>query len=149
MFALSDKIPFHVQLSGTSTSLKDFMPPSYESQSKSNGSERIEGTGDGKSWKERTIQVEVVRQILVLANGHRSWTTIVLGEAQLTQILPPEHGSADRDDQIHLHWEGSVQCRNSVRIASFNVGKLVFKVSHHFGRLVACSDTHILRILSS
>jgi len=107
VYALSDTIPFHVNLTGSLRSLREFLPqPGKDSF---------------------PIHVHILRQTCVEVNGEKAWRNSIIGDGTVRGIPPPFSNitSASRDGS--LDWEGEIQISKSVHIGGFNAGNLAIK----------------------
>ncbi|KAJ7145701.1 hypothetical protein C8R44DRAFT_655621 [Mycena epipterygia] len=103
IFGLDDTIPFHVQLTGSVSSLREFLPES----------------GDTASPGKTTISGTLVRQIIVDINGRRASRSFVVGHAKLASSPP---GAAADAHEASLDWDGEVRCKADTLIGAFNAG---------------------------
>ncbi|KAK7029894.1 hypothetical protein R3P38DRAFT_2524578 [Favolaschia claudopus] len=97
IFGLDDTIPFHVQLSGSVSSLRQFLPT------------------DTKA----TITGSLVRQITVDINGRRTTRQVLIGDAKM---IPRPPGATASADEISLDWDGEVQARADTMVGMFDAG---------------------------
>jgi len=122
IFAITDTIPFHVQLFAPLPSLGALTipPPTTDRQ------HPLSLSSPAKD--EPFIRVFLLRQIIVSAFEQRAWRTCVIGEANLRSLPPlsldlhPQSGDCETVD-----WEGEVRCDQSVQVGGFNVGNLTVK----------------------
>ncbi len=91
IFSFSDIIPFHVQLSGPLSSLRQFFPQVPSSPS---------------SQQQSTVTVTILRQIAVDVRGTRSWKNTTIGEGKIRPVPPASYSQSGSS----LDWEGEVQC---------------------------------------
>ena len=118
IYAISDVIPFHVQLRAPVQSLNALIigPPAASSSTKAS---RSDSTTKDKGHG--FIRVFLLRQIIVCVHGQRAWRTCTIGEGAL-RLLPS-------NDEQTMDWEGEVKCEEgSVDAGGFNTGNLVVKV---------------------
>ena len=132
IFALSDTIHFHVQLTGPLSSLRHFLPPpTLEPVASSTVSTKFNKKRNCIPPKP-TIRVFLLRQITVEVRGQKAWRDRNLGEGKLWP-LPPGASSVNSphwdSQEASLDWEGEVRCRENITIGGFNAGKAVVKVS--------------------
>ncbi|KAL0960782.1 hypothetical protein HGRIS_005803 [Hohenbuehelia grisea] len=145
IFAVSDTIPFHVQLTGPISSLRAFLPhpvpetvPSSPASSFSSPSFSLpppipppkRGRTRTLVPPKPTIRVFLLRQIAVEVRAQKAWRNCTLGEGKLWP-LPPRATSTDclisADEDAHLDWEGEVRCREDIIVGGFNAGKVTVK----------------------
>jgi len=130
IFALSDTIHFHVQLTGPLSSLRHFLPPpTLEPVASSTVSTKFNKKRNCIPPKP-TIRVFLLRQITVEVRGQKAWRDRNLGEGKLWP-LPPGASSVNSphwdSQEASLDWEGEVRCRENITIGGFNAGKAVVK----------------------
>ncbi|KAJ6542819.1 hypothetical protein B0H19DRAFT_957893 [Mycena capillaripes] len=99
IFGLDDTIPFHVQLTGPVSSLREFLP-------------------DGEKT---TIVGSLVRQVTVELHGRRQHVTrnIVIGHAKMCSRPP---GAAADAHEASLDWDGEVHCNADTLVGMFDAG---------------------------
>ncbi|KAK0469272.1 uncharacterized protein EV420DRAFT_1258801 [Desarmillaria tabescens] len=107
-FAISDIIPFHVQLSGPLTSLR-----------------KLFSTLPSSLGVQNVLSISIRRQISVIVRGIRSYQTTKIGEGKIRSVPPYPKGcrypcseSTSQDD--HLDWEGEVKCTSNVTVGGFS-----------------------------
>ncbi|KAF9565543.1 hypothetical protein CPC08DRAFT_168196 [Agrocybe pediades] len=137
-FALTEVIPFHLQLCSSLASLQELLPPSSPQLKLRNSK-----WGDCLQ-KDHSIRVYIVRQVLVEINGRRRFRTFTIGSSKMWPVPPVVHngasshgtwkdydsasGEAGADtDDICLDWQGEVKCWPEVNSGGFSVGNLVVK----------------------
>ncbi|KAL0069119.1 hypothetical protein AAF712_003805 [Marasmius tenuissimus] len=112
VFAYSEAIPLHVQLSGPLISLGD-----------------ISGTTPDAKGRPPTVQVHLLRQVSLDVNGEKAWRNSILAYGQLRPIPPPmssiTNSACSREDS--LDWEGELEVPKNLPCPSFNVGGLIVK----------------------
>ncbi|KAJ6629305.1 hypothetical protein B0H10DRAFT_2208720 [Mycena sp. CBHHK59/15] len=106
IFGLEDTIPFHIQLTGPVSSLREFLPESTS-------------TGDTTLPDKTTIQGTLVRQVLVDLHERKSWRNVVIGHAKLSSCPP---GASSDDREASLDWDGEVRCKDNVLVGMFDGG---------------------------
>ncbi|KAK0243951.1 hypothetical protein EDD85DRAFT_760245 [Armillaria nabsnona] len=111
IFSFSDIIPFHVQLIGPLSSLRQFFPqvPSSSSQQQS------------------SVTVTILRQIAVDVRGTRSWKNTTVGEGKIRPVPPASHSQSGNSQEESLDWEGEVQCLPSVNVGGFSAAGTAVK----------------------
>ncbi|KAF7357854.1 DUF3844 domain-containing protein [Mycena venus] len=108
VFGISEVVPFHLQLSGSTHSLRDlFLPPSNS----------VRGTPIPNS----ILRVYLLRQIVVDSIGQKKNT--ILGECPLRPLPPGIFGSRPSASDDALNWEGEIQLQD-IDIPSFCIGTL-------------------------
>ncbi|KIK69761.1 hypothetical protein GYMLUDRAFT_34152 [Collybiopsis luxurians FD-317 M1] len=115
VFALSETIPFHVQLTGELSSLRQLVyakPSRFESSAKF----------------APKIRVYLLRQITVDVCGQKGWKNITLAEGALTPRPPPIATSSGGVEES-LDWEGTIHCDESLSlgVSGFITGDLMIK----------------------
>ncbi|SJL10153.1 uncharacterized protein ARMOST_13537 [Armillaria ostoyae] len=106
-FAISDIIPFHVQLSGPLASLR-----------------KLFSTHPSSSGVQDLFNVSIGRQISVTVRGIRSYQTTKIGEGRIRSVPPyptccryPCGDDISQDD--HFDWEGEIKCKSNVTVGGF------------------------------
>ncbi|KDQ62637.1 hypothetical protein JAAARDRAFT_189931 [Jaapia argillacea MUCL 33604] len=116
IYAISDTIPFFLQLRAPKESLQAFMRPTP--------SEKI--TPGVRAGGKPTVRVFLYRQITAEVRKKKARKICVIGEGEL-RPLPPEESAQSpchlADES--LDWEGEVKCDESVTIGGFKIGPLV------------------------
>ncbi|KAF8190196.1 hypothetical protein K438DRAFT_1592301 [Mycena galopus ATCC 62051] len=108
IFGLADTVPFHVQLTGAVSSLREFLPASDD------------GSG-GKA----TIVGSLVRQVIVDLDHRTATRSVVIGHAEMSPrppdagVDPHTHGD---ESQASLNWDGQVQCKGDSLVGTFDAG---------------------------
>ncbi|EIN12569.1 hypothetical protein PUNSTDRAFT_81850 [Punctularia strigosozonata HHB-11173 SS5] len=137
VYAVTDTIPFHVQLTAPLSSLQAFLfsvppcdipsfPPEYLTRVLSHGS---------TVSPRFSLRVFLYRQITVEVRGQKTWRLSILGEGNLRPLssVASLTAYASRQSLVNvnqlgcLDWEGEVKCDPDVRVPGFNAGKLVVK----------------------
>ncbi|KAF9262856.1 hypothetical protein L218DRAFT_959687 [Marasmius fiardii PR-910] len=108
VFAYSETVPLHIQLTGPICSLRDLCGPSGETPS---------------------VQVNLLRQVSLDINGQKAWRNNILAYGKLWPIPPPvssiTNTACSREDS--LNWQGELQIPKSLSSPSFNAGDLNVK----------------------
>ncbi|KAG2009995.1 hypothetical protein CC2G_012856 [Coprinopsis cinerea AmutBmut pab1-1] len=126
VYGLQDTIPFHLQISGPVSSLKElFMSPSgaldrvLSSDSRTTASSTQSNSKETKS----PIRVYLMRQVTVEVRGEKAFRNTVIGEGSLTAVPPLMSScwSATSSDcaEEHLDWEGTLKCDPSITVGGF------------------------------
>lgn len=135
IFGLSDTIPFHVQLNGPISSLRDFFPPDVlqrvtsADSSLSAPSVRPKSSGRRSEGKQHSVRAQLLQQIVVMVDSCKVVKNSTVGEG-VVHPLPP---SLYRDRCLGtmeetLDWEGFVKCNDDVKVGSFSTG--LIQVQH-------------------
>lgn len=118
-FAITDAIPFHVQLCSSLESLQELIPPNscllYP-----------EKDGPSESSGPAGLQVRLVRQIRVEINGQKRTRTMTIGTSRLSPV-PPALNENNPPNEICLDWQGEAKCRDDVTCGGFHAGGLFVK----------------------
>ncbi|KIY61697.1 hypothetical protein CYLTODRAFT_208230 [Cylindrobasidium torrendii FP15055 ss-10] len=128
VFAVTDKIPVHVQITGTLTSLVLLFPsPGPRPPSPSDSL--------------RYLTLKLLRQVTVEIEGKEAYRNVVIGTGELRPVPPPAESSTPpnrhRGGQEHMDWEGQLKCESEDTVGSFSsVGcsvkdYIVFEVDPH------------------
>jgi hypothetical protein len=119
VYSMTDIIPFHLQLSGSLSSIQDFiMPPSQQ---------------------DAVIRVVLLREVVVETRC-KSPLRNILAEGKLSEI-PPSTPCEPRDG-IHLDWEGEVRCSSNTSVGGFDAGNVTVKVSDLLEIILNCEFTY-------
>ncbi|KDQ62638.1 hypothetical protein JAAARDRAFT_121787 [Jaapia argillacea MUCL 33604] len=118
IYAISDTIPFFLQLRAPKESLQAFMCPTP--------SEKI--TPKMRAVGKPTVRVFLFRQVTAEVRKQKAWRICVIGEGELRPLPPEEsaHSPYQLADEC-LDWEGEVKCDESVTVGGFKIGPLVVK----------------------
>jgi len=120
IYAVSDVIPFHVQLCASVSSLRSLHRPSEPENSSRKNSFRLQ--------ERPIVRVFLMRQVVATAYGHKARRNLVIGEGELRPLPPLEIDAPSVKDGLDsLDWEGEVRCDESVTVGAFNVGELSMK----------------------
>ncbi|KAJ7601203.1 hypothetical protein C8J56DRAFT_912429 [Mycena floridula] len=126
-YALSDTIPFHVQLTGQVSSLREFLPPTEEVLSCASSSR----TKNRHVSSKGTVSVSLLRQITVEVRGEKAWRNVVMGEGNLWPLPPPMRGSQSvlslHSSDEALDWQGEICCKENKIVGGFNAGAVSVK----------------------
>ncbi|ESK95174.1 hypothetical protein Moror_13809 [Moniliophthora roreri MCA 2997] len=111
IFSFSDKIPFHVQLSGPLNSLRDL------SQNEKSGP------------SPPVVRVHLLRQTSLEIDGQKAWRNSTLATGEIRPIPPPMSTITDPTGsrEESFDWEGEVEVPTNISCPSFNVGDLAVK----------------------
>lgn len=118
VFGMTDKIPFHVQMSGPLASLKEFLLPTVSSTKKSQKRCPTE-------YPKPKVTVTVVRQINIETRGQKGWKNFVIGEAEISEVPPAIYESRGG---VHLDYEGELQCHEDLTAGGFVLPNISVKV---------------------
>ncbi|KAI0344421.1 hypothetical protein BDW22DRAFT_1305488, partial [Trametopsis cervina] len=134
IFALTDTIPFHLQLRGPAELMKQYTETQDHLHVPTPGS--LLGTLSDSftavtsaSQKPR-VRVYLLRQTSLRVHAHRAWKNVVIGEGTLRPIEKPPSWSAAfgrQEEELVLDWEGEVRVNDDVKVASFIAGDLHVK----------------------
>ncbi|KAG9315840.1 hypothetical protein JVU11DRAFT_3489 [Chiua virens] len=119
IYALSDTIPFHLQIRGSSASLVPFLEQSQVGQQ--NGGV--------------TIRVYLLRQMIAKVHGQSAAACITLGEGKMepSQSLPSSHHAFLRhplnEGLDSLDWDGVLRCGEDVTVPGFSTSQISVKDS--------------------
>ncbi|KAJ7476752.1 hypothetical protein FB451DRAFT_1461135 [Mycena latifolia] len=103
VFGLADTIPFHVQITGSTGSLREFLPEPRHTSSSRNS----------------TVVGTLVRQIVVEVNGRHAMRNMVIGHAKLASRPP---GAAANAHEASLDWDGELRCKAGTTVGMFDTG---------------------------
>ncbi|ETW81855.1 hypothetical protein HETIRDRAFT_36931, partial [Heterobasidion irregulare TC 32-1] len=126
IYAITDTVPFFLQLSAPLSSLDAFLHPTPPTTS------RLGRTKSFDPAARPALRVSLVRQVATSVRGESAIRTLVLGEGILRELPPAAPtGSnplrAPAEGCEALNWEGEVRCRKDVKNGGFNATGLVVK----------------------
>ncbi|KAI0688375.1 hypothetical protein BC835DRAFT_1284717 [Cytidiella melzeri] len=124
IYALTDTIPFHLQLRASTGSLRLFLgmaPDSHRPTSETRQRPRSP-----------VVRVYLLRDIVVKVKGVSANKHVVLGEGTLSPVeYPPawspycsSNATQDTEEMYALDWEGELSCNDDVTVPSFVSGDL-------------------------
>ncbi|KIK57791.1 hypothetical protein GYMLUDRAFT_86670 [Collybiopsis luxurians FD-317 M1] len=129
-FGVRDWFPYHIQLSGTIASLKEFYSHAqYKPEKKSTlSSSTIPFCGRLNNLM-LNMSVSLRRQVWAELKGQSVWKSSLIGTGTLTALPPSITLDSDlsnrvQDSEMTLDWESEVQCREDVRVGHFDAGKI-------------------------
>ncbi|KAH8823809.1 hypothetical protein DL96DRAFT_1468914 [Flagelloscypha sp. PMI_526] len=125
IYALSDTIPFHIQLTGAVSHLSEFLPPSY-TEPYLNAPPKKKRGRPAHDVGEPTIKVELIRQIVADIRGIRTFKNLRIGHGQLLP-LPQARALPCNDCEIALDWMGSLTAESEISFGGFTTGNLTMK----------------------
>ncbi|KAF8916505.1 hypothetical protein CPB85DRAFT_1250904 [Mucidula mucida] len=118
-FSVSDSIPFHIQMTAPSASLRLFFIASTDPSP---------STGSPPS-PTSSLVVNLVRQISVELNGKTSIRNIDIGSSRIRSVPPPLGSTPPHATQSdHMDWEGEVICNPDVAVGGFAASGVTVKV---------------------
>ncbi|THV07949.1 hypothetical protein K435DRAFT_847745 [Dendrothele bispora CBS 962.96] len=136
VFALSDCIPFHIQLTGRLSSLQALLSRlkiagEDNSSSDSTGMELFQPRGTNVM----TMSATVHRQVSVKVNNQLAWHNAVIGKGNIRAVPPSFDSSASSLDSCEvemnseqsLDWEGEIKLREGVQVGQFDAGNTSVK----------------------
>ncbi|KAJ6505343.1 hypothetical protein C8R45DRAFT_817570 [Mycena sanguinolenta] len=105
VFGMDDIIPFHVQLTGRVSSLREFLPL------------------DDTPTLSPPIVGSLIRQITVDINDRTATRQLVIGHAKMSP-RPPGPDAPEYEDEaaVSLDWDGEVRCRTDTLVPGFDAG---------------------------
>ena len=129
VFALSDKIPFHVLLSGRVDALRAFVPldevPSPSDCRK--GKIRPGGVG--------AVRISIVREVIVEVRSTRIVRSVRIGEGRIWPVPPTVRAMEDASKRAledcpcaNADWEGELACRKDIITGGFTASGLWVQV---------------------
>lgn len=119
--ALSDSIPFHIQLSSSLDTLKELVSPS-DVRPRQVG--KTKGPGGVCA-----MRVYIARQIIVEIHGKTSFQTLNIGSGTIRAVPPADfEGETGRRKYPCLDWEGEVKCLEKIKTGGFDIGSLHVRV---------------------
>ncbi|KAF7367882.1 hypothetical protein MSAN_00852900 [Mycena sanguinolenta] len=105
IFGLDDIIPFHVQLTGRVSALREFIPL------------------DDTPTLTPPIVGSLIRQITVEINDRTATRQLVIGHAKMSPRPPgPDAHEHEEEAEVSLDWDGEVRCKTDTMVAGFDAG---------------------------
>jgi hypothetical protein len=134
IYGFSDTIPFHLQLSGSVSSLRALAVPTSQQPVKSPTPSSASSSLTRSIPETVGMRVMLSREIYVEVRGHRTKRTCGLGEGTF-RPLPPVASSLDsahlgENEVMFLDWEGELHCTEDISCTGFYTDILVVKVIH-------------------
>ncbi|KAJ7143504.1 hypothetical protein C8R43DRAFT_567787 [Mycena crocata] len=106
-YALSDSIPFHLQISGPAAMLSGFVR---------------------RPTCKTPVRVHLMRQLALFVRGEGQHRDMNIGNGVLTVLPPPISSTVELDEhEAVVDWSGVVQCDASVTVGTFDAGALCVK----------------------
>jgi len=130
-FALSDTIPFYLQLIAPSKSLQAFLYPIIPAHARLKRSKSIAT----EITTPPTVRVYLLRQVIMAVKGQMATRQFSIGEGHLRSLppgasLPPPLRSQLSDDGLStLDYEGEVHPNSDVMVGQFGMIRLQIRVS--------------------
>jgi len=136
-YALTDTIPFHLQLCSSLKSLRELLPPS-STHLQLPGVDHVKSTSDPRIAP-YAIRLSIARQVVVEVNGRRRFRTFTIGVAKMWSVPPVVHNSSgpswqeydtvsgEADADVCLDWQGEVKCWAEVASGGFTASNLIVK----------------------
>ncbi|KAF9533074.1 hypothetical protein CPB83DRAFT_845774 [Crepidotus variabilis] len=126
VYSVLDTIPFHVQLSGNVSALRDLLAGPLLDRVTS-----ADTTHSNVPPKRPTakplLQVKLMRRLTVNVRGTKYWRTSMLGEGSIASV-PPDESDCCEDLSTcragHIDWEGEVRLKDQNAVGSFNVANV-------------------------
>jgi len=102
-FALTDTIPFHLQLCSSLQSLQELLPPTSTLPRLPNGINQLQGGSQNDRWSTdggRTIRLCIMRQVVVEVDGRRRSRTFEVGVGNMWPI-PHHYRNNSREEALY------------------------------------------------
>ena len=143
IYGLSDTIPFHIQLNGPISSLRQFFPPDALQRITSTDStlsifsESIRSKDTiipqihASKEPQPCVRVMLTRQVLVVRNGDKVWRNSIIGEGTVYPLPPPLIRDAclgTREES--LDWKGQIRCNEDAAVGTFVTSMVQVQVCH-------------------
>jgi hypothetical protein len=129
-FALTDTIPFYLQLIAPSKSLQAFLYPTIPAHTRLKRSKSIAT----EITAPPTVRVYLLRQVIIAVKGQLATRQFSIGEGHLRSLppgasLPPPLRSQPSDDGLStLDYEGEVHPNSDVTVGQFGMTRLQIRV---------------------
>ncbi|KAG5644775.1 hypothetical protein DXG03_007683 [Asterophora parasitica] len=126
VFGLTDKVSFHIQLTGALDSLqKLLMPQAVDAPAPAPWSSKKKIDKCPLHSKPK-IKVHILRQYTVDSNGKRAIQDKIIGEGEIWEVPP---AICEAAGAVHLDWEGELKIDGTVTIGGFVAGNVSVKDS--------------------
>ncbi|KAF8897075.1 hypothetical protein CPB84DRAFT_1781501 [Gymnopilus junonius] len=148
-YALTDVIPFHLQLSSSLQSLRELLPPSSEHlqvPGSGSGDNKAKVQGDLRigPFRSYAIRMSIARQVVVEVHGLKRFRTFTVGVGKIWSVPPAlyshsehsirngkekagKHNGVPEDGDVYLDWQGEVKCWGEVSTGGFSASNLIVK----------------------
>ncbi|KAF9483491.1 hypothetical protein BDN70DRAFT_873780 [Pholiota conissans] len=132
VYGLGDTIPFHVQLSGHTSSLRELFSGAMLDRVMSVDSQNTQSSTQStkKSSPKPLLQINILRQTSVCMSASNAWKTAVLAEASMTPV-PPDlmswYSPDESSQESHIDWEGELRMDSEVTVGGFLAGNVQVK----------------------
>ncbi|PFH53411.1 hypothetical protein AMATHDRAFT_137845 [Amanita thiersii Skay4041] len=122
VYSLTDNIPFHIQLNGPLTSLREFFPPTSLDRITSAGSSLSSAQSESLVAPDpkSCVRIQLLRQAVVQMRGQKVWRNSEIGNGVAYPLPPPVvYESTDRREEC-LDWTGHVRCNDGVAVGGLH-----------------------------
>lgn len=132
-FALTDTIPFHLQISSSLQSLQELLPPTSALLKPPSGNEQAKAGTQNDRWEEggQTIRLSITRQVVVEIAGRRRFRTFTVGAGNMWPVPPHsrdgEWAAESKEEDVCLDWQGEVKAWPEVSTGGFSASNLLVK----------------------
>ncbi|KAF8650114.1 hypothetical protein AX16_005352 [Volvariella volvacea WC 439] len=133
IYGLTDTIPFHVQLTGPVSSLRELVNAQLSDLNRISSADTVVSTrpahGDLQECQS-PIRVFLLRQVCIETRGDKAWRDQILGEGKIWAVppaVPSYYASSCETREESLDWEGELKVPDSIKTGSFNIGSIVVK----------------------
>jgi len=133
-FALTDTIPFHLQIGSSLQSLQELLPPTSALLKLPSGVDQAKaGTqNDRREEGGQTIRLSITRQVVVEIGGQRRFRTFTVGVGSMWPVPPNsrdgEWSAESKEEDVCLDWQGEVKAWPEVTTGGFSASNLLVKV---------------------
>ncbi|KAF8158192.1 hypothetical protein B0H34DRAFT_444578 [Crassisporium funariophilum] len=130
IYGLTDTIPFHVQLSGVTCSLREHFGTPLLDRVASVDSQITMPFSKLHNPKP-LLRVYILRQVSVSVKGESAWKNSIIGEGTIWPI-PPDLSSCCESTSTqcvegHVDWEGEVRCSEEYTVGGFHAANVHVK----------------------
>ncbi|KAF4617120.1 hypothetical protein D9613_005967 [Agrocybe pediades] len=129
IFGLSDTIPFHVQLSGNTCTLRDLFSDIPLDRITSTDSYNTVASKKPPAQKP-LIHASILRQVTVTVRGAKSFKNSIIAEGTIWPI-PPDLStccsSTSECKEGHVDWEGELRCQSDISVGGFEAANVHVK----------------------
>ncbi|KAG9220350.1 hypothetical protein CCMSSC00406_0006615 [Pleurotus cornucopiae] len=122
IFAITDIIPFHIQLSGDISSMRAFfpeLPPEVYPPTL----QPLKASWKRKKPRWKFLRLLLMRRVSVQIHGQTSENNAQTSEGTILP-LPPDIFAVSESQELQLHWEGEITGGPNLAVGSFSVPNL-------------------------
>lgn len=131
VYGLGDTIPFHIQLSGNMSVLRDLL--SGQALDRVTSADTTNSIKPSQHSADRPLlKVSISRRVTLTMNASKGWKNTVIGEGTISPVPPDESdccGDMSECRGGHIDWEGEVRVQDPTITGSFTAANVQVQVS--------------------